>query len=738
MHKSQNLKDRTQIKTKILLLVFLSSVFCLLSSVSLYAQETQEKIEPIIVNGDNVEYSSSGKEVTASGNVEVIYKGTRLTCDKLTVNTQTKDGRATGHARLDDTKGVIEGQVILYNFQTKSGTILESAFRANPYFGRAKDVQRVDEQQFIARKGYFTTCSFEHPHYRIASNRVKMFPGDKIETEKNTFYVGDVPLAYLPQYDRSLKDPLMHVQVMPGKSREWGLYTLSAWRYNLTPNINGRIYADYRSRKGVAEGLGANYAPPGFGKGDFKYYYTHERDHCLDKTNRNPRIFQRYFIRNRHQWDIDERTKLTSEYYKIVDSKRMIHGSDYNFLKDYFPREYEIDSLPLSYNFLHHSFDYASLDILLQKRTNRWYTQGEKLPEITYSLPSLQIGETPFYFQNSSSYLSYNSKTAVPSESWEDVYYNQLSTTNRFSLPTRISFISLTPFVSGEDTYIDKSTYGATQQTTFSGGTQATTKFYRIFNVKDNFLGLDIHGLRHIITPTASYTYSQESAMPASKARIGGRKDTVSSSFPLGLNNKLQTKRKTEEVDLANLDISTTYSLKPPTGSSEQGASFGNVLFDLELLPYSWMRVDLDATFDHSVSSRYSVPTNYRHFSIINYDFSFDFDKGRSFGFGQRYQRKGGNQITYNLDWKLNPKWNFRFYHRLEHGHDYGLRRGLREQEYGIIRDLHCWVLEINYNVKRGSGETIWLVFRLKAFPEMEFGYDQTYHQPKPGSQSNP
>jgi hypothetical protein len=71
-------------------------------------------------------------------------------------------------------------------------------------------------------------------------------------------------------------------------------------------------------------------------------------------------------------------------------------------------------------------------------------------------------------------------------------------------------------------------------------------------------------------------------------------------------------------------------------------------------------------------------------------------------------------------------------------GHDPTLKRGLREQEYTVSRDLHCWVWDITYNVKRGHGESIWFVFRLKAFPELEFEFNQSYHEPKPGSQSNP
>jgi lipopolysaccharide assembly outer membrane protein LptD (OstA) len=703
-----------------------------------YAQEKKE--EPIIVNGDTVEYSTDAKEVTATGNVSVTYKGSKLTCQKLTVNTQTKDAEAEGNARLDDKKGVVEGTKIKYNFQTKTGTIIDSKFRANPYFGKADKTEKISDTEFMAKRGYFTSCNYDNPHYRIKSRRINVFPGDKIQTKDDIFYLGRAPLFYLPQYNHSLKDPIMHVQLMPGKKKDWGPYMLSAWRYKLTDNVSGRIYFDYRNKLGVAEGFGANYTTQQFGKGDFKYYYTQERSRFFNEGV--PAEFQRYLIRWRHKWVIDKQTDLTSEYYKIVDSKRIIAGTQYNLLKDYFFREYEKDAQPLSYILVHHVFSYSSMDFLMQKRINRWYSQEEKLPEIKYSLPSLQLGETPFYFDNSSSYVNYNYKYNVPAPAADDtstrrdVTYNKFDTTNKFSLPTKIAFINFTPFISGQEAYSDndKNNYGATSTIVFSTGSDASTKFYRLFNIKSNFLSLDINNLRHIITPSIAYSYSKSSIMPSSKARFGGGATTAAgSSASLTLSNKLQTKRKGQSIDLVDFNATTSYAIKPKT-EDKRGSSLSDFLFELKLLPYSWLRIDADTTYKHT--DRYSA--NYRHFSNINYDINFDFGKERSFAVGQRYLRKGGNEITYDLNWRLNPKWRFSIYQRRNIGHDPTLKRGLREQEYSISRDLHCWTWDITYNIKRGYGESIWFVFRLKAFPEIEFEFDQQYHQPKPGSQSNP
>jgi hypothetical protein len=252
-----------------------------------------------------------------------------------------------------------------------------------------------------------------------------------------------------------------------------------------------------------------------------------------------------------------------------------------------------------------------------------------------------------------------------------------------------------------------------------------SAKFYRLYDVNTNFLKLNINGLRHIITPTVSYTFSKSSDMPSNSLRIGGSSSTTSSAAVLGLSNKLQTKRDNQKVDLVDLRVSNTYNFKTG-GSNKNGGNLSDFLIELDMLPYSWLRINSDATYHHQDS----------YFSDYNYDINFDFAKDRSIGIGQRFQRKGSNEIAYSFIWRLNPKWKFSLYQRYERGHDPSLSRGLSEQEYVISRDLHCWIMDVSYNVAQNRGATFWLIFRLKAFPELELNFNQSYHAPKPGSQS--
>ena len=260
-----------------------------------------------------------------------------------------------------------------------------------------------------------------------------------------------------------------------------------------------------------------------------------------------------------------------------------------------------------------------------------------------------------------------------------------------------------------------------------------STKFYRLFDVRTNALGLDINGIRHIVTPSIGYAYNHKPSIPSSKLVQVDAIDSINSSNAanLELSNKFQTKRNGMSVDFTDFRINSSYLFKPKP-AEKHGSNFSDVLFDLTFLPNSWMRFDSEVTYKHS---GVRTDPNYGKLSNINNDITFNLGKDTSFGAGERYQRKGGHQFTYNYNWRLNPKWKCSLYHRYEVGHDPALRTGMREQEYSISRDLHCWIWDVRYNVKRDEGETIWFVFTLKAFPEAEINFDQSYHEPKTGSQ---
>ncbi|MCX5700271.1 MAG: hypothetical protein NTZ63_01860 [Candidatus Omnitrophica bacterium] len=725
------------------------------------------RAQPMILNGDVVEYSTDAQEVTATGNVEILYSGSRLTCQKLTVNTLTKEGTASGNVRLEDSQGIVEGEKLIYNFQTHMGTIVDAQFRANPYFGKARFVEKTNESEFVARKGYVTTCSFDRPHYKISSKQINIVPQESIQTRDNYFYLGGFPLLYIPRFNRILEDPLMHWSVVPGKSKEWGMYVLSVLRFNIANNLDGRFYLDYRWNWGWSEGIGANYDSK-FGKGVFKFYYTNQN---ADSSDAIKMVDQRYMIRYRHKWDIDKQTNFITEIVKVKDDKRKYGNSQSDFLQDYFFREFEKNMEPLTYAQFHHNFAYSSIDVLFQKRINHWYDTLDKLPEIKYTLPNIQLGSSPFHFENNTTLVTFNKSATTAPATTSAVKDTRLDTDNKLFIPMKIAFLEFSPFVKFRETVYDQGADGQVlpARTIFYGGADLSTKFYRLFDVKTDFMGLDINKLRHVITPSIHYSYNTKPTVSAIKLFQIDSVDllTASNSASLELVNKLQTKRKDTDgkeknVDLVEFDINTSYAFAPHNvygtsltpendiyvkqvnvnDSYKLGASFQDVLLKFKILPYAWLRIEGDATYKHSGVPSDPDYANYNHFSKVDYDIDFTFAPERSFGFGQRYERKQGNQITAELKWRINPKWKFSIYQRYNLK-SYGdqttvgnpeIFKGSLEQQYTISRDLHCWEVDLTYSKQANSGEGLFVVFRLKAFPEGEFGFDQSYNAPKSGS----
>lgn len=706
-------------------LILISFLVCLPVSTNAQTEDTS-----VIVNGDEVEYLTDQQKVVARGNVEVLYKGSRLTADMLAVNTEKKIAEAEGTIRLQDARGTIQGTSGRYDFANQQGEFLDAWFWMDPYFGRARRLERVSKDKIIAYDCYITTSSFDKPEYRFSSKKVEIYPGDKVRTRNTSIVFGDTPVLWLPYFNRSLKDPFMHGRVVPGKNKEWGGFLLNSWRYNLAPDVNARIYLDYRHKLGLAEGVGVNYRNKPFGSGDIKLYYTREKPDDLPDGSLSE--FERYLVSWRHIWHVDKQTDLLGEWYEIGDERRKALDPARSFLKDYFPREYEKDAQPLSYVQLHRNYRYSSLDLLFQKRTNQWFDQLEKLPEIKYTLPNVQLFDSPFYMESETSFVNHNKKATLTES---DLDASRLDSLNRVSLPMRVSFFNLKPFVGSRQTLYDKRTDGTKLpvRTIFLTGADLSTKFFRTFDLQTDFLGLDINKLRHIVTPTIAYTYQHDPTVPAADIPQIDSIDALahSNAVALVLSNKLQTKRGGASVNVADFRVSTSYVFKPK-GTAEAGSSLSDFLLELDLIPYSWMTFNVDATYKHTGPRN---DTGYHRFSSVNYNLGFQFDKERSFGVGQRYQRKGGNEITSQFIWRFNPKWKGSVYNRFEIGHDAALAHGWKEQEYTISRDLHSWEMDVTYNVKKTEGEAIWLVFRLKAFPELAFGLDQSYHQPEAGAQ---
>lgn len=695
------------------------------------AEEAMPK-EPIVVNGDKVEYFHEKKKVIGNGNISITYKDVVLTCEKITVYLDTREAIAEGNVKVSQKDAYFTGEKMNYNFDTRKGSVMNGYLNARPFYGKAQEVDKIAyKDQYSLDRGYITTCDLEKPHYRVQSRRVEIYLDDKVVARHILFFIGDVPVLYFPYYVQSLKDRKTHITIIPGQNKDWGYYVLTAYRYIVNDNNRGDVLLDYRTKKGLGEGINHYYQTDQIGEGAAKFYYTHENDNLA--YTRTGDMKARYRWQVRHRWDMGENTDTLA----ILEFNKL---SDRDVIKDYFYNEFEeLGDTPDNYiSIVTQKQDYST-ELLLRKRFDKFYTVVERLPEYTIDIPNYNlVKNVPIYYKATASgvYLNKTFDNTKTDPGVKDVNVVRFDAYNQLSYATKIfRSLSVTPYAGVRETFYSRNAYGDTNEirTIFNAGVDNSIKFYKIYDVENNFLGLDIHKLRHIITPMANYYYVHQPTISPDNLNQFDSIDALEADngIKLSLENKLQTKRPhggdLKSVDLATFIVSTDYAFRLKENNlAYKSQKFKSVDFQLELVPYSWL---------YAVS-KMTVNTKNSSIETESIDLVANGGEKWALGIGHRYENvETGrtNLLTFDAIYKINDKWKVRAYER------FNIDKGIEEQEYTIYRDLHCWVAELTYNIKTNPSDMgLWLVFKLKAFPEYPLGFRRTYSRPQFGSVGQP
>lgn len=662
--------------------------------------------QPMIVNGDTVEFKSEGREVVAEGHVEIVHEDSTLVCDRVRVFIDEKLALAEGHVKLSKKDGpVLEGDAIVYDFAAQSGTIVSPRILMAPYYGKAELMEKISETEFLVNDCDLSTCDLPHPHYTLHCKEVKMNPGNSMTAKGVKFSILDVPLMYMPVFSQQLMDKRPKFMILPGNKRDFGMELFGSYRYYLSQNVKGLLHLDWYQKKGWAEGVDLNYNSKIFGLGNIKYYTIDQEGSVENVTRRLDETGERYRAEVRHKWDLSDRDHVILEYFK---------ESDIDFRKDYFLREYQKNTNPQSFFLWSHVFPNATLSFLGQPRVNDFDAVLQRIPELKLETVNQKMGDTSFYFKNTTAMAHL---VNAPADMAPAPDVSRIDSTNQVGYVCRFMSIDMNPYVGYRGTYYDREllVHDDVIRSTYFGGVDMSTKLFKIYDVGTNAMNLDINKLRHIVTPSIRYLYQEQPTVSLSRLFQLDDVDALDRQnvVTLGLENKLQTKRKGEPVDLLTFILSSDYDIERNTTT---GKGFQNVKYKLELKPYSSWELDSEAEYD----------TINKNFRTLTTDYWQNIAKDTHLGLGYRYKQGESSQVTAGFNSPLNPFWSIGVYERFE------LRTGkLVEQEYTLDRDLHCWTMQFIINQHEGNGIAFMLGFKLKAFPEIGLHAKESFNPPR-------
>lgn len=502
---------------------------------------------------DSLVYDARAKDAKLFGDAEVKYENMDLKSDKIRMNLDSSLVHATGTPDSAE-KGGIKGRpvfvmgsdtydtdTIAFNFKTKKGIVQNAYTKQEDGFLRSKISKRTESGDVYLAHGRYTTCDKEHPDFYISLSRAKVRPGKDVTFGPAYLVVADVPLPFAIPYGffpftKSYSSGFIMPSYGDENSRGFYLrdggyyfalsdkmdlkligeiYTKGSWGITATSNYNkrykysGTFLASYQDTRTGDKGM------PDYAKQtSFKIQWSHRQD-----SKANP--FSSLSASVNFATSSYERNNLTSMYN---------------------PQSLTQSTRTSSVNW---STTFSSIGMTLSSTANlsqnmRDSTIAMTLPDLNISISRFypfrrkhQAGDERWYEKISMSYTGQFSNSISTKENqllhsnlikdWRNGFQHSIPISANFTL---FNYINLTPSFNFTDrmytnkvtkswnqatqTEVSDTTYGFHNVYNWNLSVSASTKLYGFWVPNRKIFGDKIQAIRHVITPTVSFSYAPD------------------------------------------------------------------------------------------------------------------------------------------------------------------------------------------------------------------------------------
>jgi hypothetical protein len=569
----------------------------------------------------------------------------------------------------------------------------------------------------------------DEPYYEVRAKKMIIYERDKIIAQNVTIYIQKVPVFWLPYIIVPIDWIEIPISVSAGYYSRWGYYINTTKRLKFTPNVGGKFYADWRSKRGFGSGLDLDYDFGPRARGLLETYLAFDQM-APDPNDQDP--FSQTGYRNRgritwrHRTDFDDYSNLLIRYNRLADEY---------FLQEFFQKEFRNEVEPQSFMTFTKNSEKYGFYLIGQKKMNRFDQVIEKLPEARFNWrnqPLYKIPNTNWmtFYENEASFANFYKDYGREAGAKEST--DRFDMNHALYLPLGWNDIKLMPAAGWEQTYYSRTMKGASHQlrSILRGGADLRTHAYKVYPVSFNKMGMEINQIRHVIEPNAQYE-STWSTLSTEKLTEFDTRDMIDSSnkVRLGFENRFQTKRvvrgKVQRVDFVSLNTFMTYDLDPQgkmnTGifapyNNGKASSSEFTLFSQEVVvrPYNWLQYELRG--DHDLMRN--------KLRELTQDVNVQVAKDVRIVFGQRYvvdflDQSAVNQFVFDGTFTVNRLWDLGGYIRWDQK-----TMDLEEWQVKATRKMACeWVLDFGYNVRNSdiqtNNHTLFFDFYLRPFPDM-------------------
>ncbi|MDR1663056.1 MAG: hypothetical protein LBR59_01420, partial [Endomicrobium sp.] len=213
---------------------------------------------------DKLEYDELGEKIIAQGHVVLNWDNKKVFADYVEFLINKKSMTASGNVTIEENGDIIHSENIVYNYDDETGKIVKTfVSSSNMLYIRSKSIDMLGKDTFNLKHIMFSNCDLDEPHLCFKSNRGKLVLNKRITIYNAVFYIGKIPVFYLPFVTKSLKGgwkfgSRLKLAVWPGyASSTDGFFVKTTVSCALSENSVAKINYDCFDKSG--EGYGGEF-----------------------------------------------------------------------------------------------------------------------------------------------------------------------------------------------------------------------------------------------------------------------------------------------------------------------------------------------------------------------------------------------------------------------------------------------------------------------------------------------
>ncbi|MBC34797.1 MAG: hypothetical protein CL663_07735 [Bacteroidetes bacterium] len=498
---------------------------------------------------DSLRFEIDSKTVFLYKEADINYDKVNLKADEVLIrfNENTLEaqgaldsiGITEGNPVFDDGSQTFKSKSLKYNYKTQKGVIKGVVTEDDKGLIHGKTVKKYEDNNFNIQRGLFTTCTNEeHPHFAFSFSKSKVIPNDKIITGPANLVIEDVPTPlFLPFGLFPIKPGQRSGIIFPtyGESANRGFYLENGGYYwAISDYIDFQLTGDIYTRGSWALKPKMNYAKR------YKYSGTVDLSYAVNKTGigTSKQTSKDFEIRWSHSQDAKARPNSRFSANVNIVSRQLNKfnpTTEEDFLSNTFQSSISYQTkvagkhqLTLNANHTQNTGT-GMVNITLPQisfSVKRFYPFRKKARtgslkwyeniSVNYTLNArntVNVHDSILFTPDVLKYLKNGIQHNIPVSSTLKIL-KHFNLTTSFNFKDRMYFSKSTQTLvtdtleNGDlDSYVDRDTLGGFNNVyDFSVNARLSTKFFGIVNFKKGL----IRAVRHVVTPSVSFSYSPD------------------------------------------------------------------------------------------------------------------------------------------------------------------------------------------------------------------------------------